>query len=290
MFLADSWQDYEVLDTGDGEKLERWGQLILRRPDPQTIWPKADPQRWLKAQAHYHRDARGGGQWEFLETLPERWQLRWGELRFWVKPTGFKHTGLFPEQAANWQWMAQTIRQSGREQPRVLNLFGYTGAASLACAAAGAHVTHVDAAKGMVQWAKENRELSGLPEESFRFIVEDALRFVQREIRRGKRYDGVLMDPPSYGRGPSGEVWKLENELFGLVDTCAQVLSDAPLFFLINSYTTGFQPSVLYNLLQRCVVSRYGGSCDCQELCLPVRSGGVLPCGCSGRWQEVPHA
>ncbi len=284
MFLTDAWQDYEVLDTGDGEKLERWGDVILRRPDPQTIWPKANPTLWKQAQAHYHRSERGGGEWEFLARLPEKWVVRFGKLKFWVRPTGFKHTGLFPEQAANWQWMANLIRQSGRKDVRVLNLFGYTGAATLACAAAGAHVTHVDAAKGMVQWAKENRELSGLAENSCRWIVEDALRFVQREIRRGNHYDGVLMDPPSYGRGPSGEVWKLENELYGLVDTCAQVLSDKPLFYLINSYTTGFQASVLSNMLEKCVTPRLGGRVDSQELCLPVTTGGVLPCGASGRW------
>ena len=284
MFLTDAWQDYEVLDTGDGEKLERWGDVILRRPDPQTIWPKANPTLWKQAQAHYHRSERGGGEWEFLARLPEKWVVRFGKLKFWVRPTGFKHTGLFPEQAANWQWMANLIRQSGRKDVRVLNLFGSTGAATLACAAAGAHVTHVDAAKGMVQWAKENRELSGLAENSCRWIVEDALRFVQREIRRGNHYDGVLMDPPSYGRGPSGEVWKLENELYGLVDTCAQVLSDKPLFYLINSYTTGFQASVLSNMLEKCVTPRLGGRVDSQELCLPVTTGGVLPCGASGRW------
>ena len=283
MFLCDSWEDYEVLDTGGGEKLERWGDVILCRPDPQTIWPRQDGALWGKAQAVYHRSERGGGNWEFRAKLPEKWMVRHGELKFWVRPTGFKHTGLFPEQAANWLWMADLIRQ--RSSARVLNLFGYTGGATLACAAAGAHVTHVDAAKGMVLWAKENRELSGLPEERFRFIVEDALRFVQREIRRGSRYDGVLMDPPSYGRGPNGEVWKLENELFGLVETCAQVLSDEPLFFLINSYTTGFQASVLSNLLGRCVAAEHGGSVDAQELCLPVTAGGVLPCGASGRWR-----
>ena len=284
MFLTDAWQDYEVLDTGDGEKLERWGKVILRRPDPQTIWPKADPALWKQAQAHYHRSEKGGGEWEFLQKLPEKWVVHFNDLSFWVRPTGFKHTGLFPEQAANWQWMGNLIRQSGRRDVKVLNLFGYTGGATLACAAAGAHVTHVDAAKGMVQWAKENRELSRLPETSCRWIVEDALHFVQREIRRGNHYDGVLMDPPSYGRGPSGEVWKLENELYGLVDTCAKVLSDRPLFYLINSYTTGFQASVLSNMLGKCVTPRFGGKVDSQELCLPVTTGGVLPCGASGRW------
>jgi len=284
MFLADNWKDYEVLDTGDGEKLERWGNVILRRPDPQVIWPKAKPEWWKQAQAHYHRSDRGGGEWEFFKKLPERWEITADKLRFYVRPTGFKHTGLFPEQLANWQWMAGLIKSANRPI-KVLNLFGYTGGATLACAAAGAHVTHVDAAKGMVQWAKENRELSQLPETSCRWIVEDALRFVQRELRRGNHYDGILMDPPSYGRGPSGEVWKLENELYGLVETCAQALSDEPLFFLINSYTTGFQASVLSNIIEKTVVPAHGGVVNSQELCLPVTSGGVLPCGCSGRWQ-----
>ena len=284
MFLTTTWKDFEVLDTGDGEKLERWGDVILRRPDPQTIWPKADPALWRQAQAWYHRSDKGGGEWEFFSRLPEKWVIAHQALRFYVRPTGFKHTGLFPEQAANWVWMAEKLRQSGRKDLRVLNLFGYTGGATLACAQAGAHVTHVDAAKGMVQWAKENRELSQLPETSCRWIVEDALRFVQREIRRGNSYDGILMDPPSYGRGPSGEVWKLENELYGLIDTCAQVLSLEPLFFLVNSYTTGFQASVLSNIIEKCVVSRFGGQVDSQELCLPVSTGGVLPCGATGRW------
>ena len=286
MFLADTWVDYEVLDTGDGEKLERWGEIILRRPDPQTIWPKAEERLWKQAMAWYHRSERGGGEWEFFRKLPERWTVCHGDLSFYVRPTGFKHTGLFPEQAANWEWMSGLIRSSGRNDLKILNLSGYTAGATLACAAAGAHVTHVDAAKGMVLWAKENRELSGLPETRFRWIVEDALAFVRREIRRGNRYDGILMDPPSYGRGPSGEVWKLENELFGLVETCAGALSDRPLFFLINSYTTGFQASVLANMLNRCVAGRFGGQTDSQELCLPVTAGGVLPCGASGRWQR----
>ena len=287
MFLCDSWDDYEVLDTGDGEKLERWKDVILRRPDPQTIWPKANPALWERADAIYHRSEKGGGQWEFRRKLPERWTVCHEGLKFYVRPTGFKHTGLFPEQGANWKWMAEQLRETGRQDLRVLNLFGYTGAATLACAEAGAHVTHVDAAKGMVSWAKENRELNHLPETGFRWIVEDALRFVQREIRRGNRYDGILMDPPSYGRGPSGEVWKLENELYGLVDTCSQALSREPVFFLLNSYTTGFQASVLSNMIEKCVGSRYGGKTDSQELCLPVTSGGVLPCGASGRWSHA---
>ena len=287
MFLADSWKDYEVLDTGDGEKLERWGKFLLRRPDPQTIWPKAEESLWREAHARYHRSERGGGEWEFLTRLPERWTVQFRELRFYVRPTGFKHTGLFPEQAANWIWMSDRIRASGRGDLKVLNLFGYTGGATMACAAAGAHVTHVDAAKGMVLWAKENRELSGIPETACRWIVEDAMRFIQREIRRGSRYDGILMDPPSYGRGPSGEVWKLENELYNLIETSSRLLSDHPLFFLINSYTTGFQASVLSNMLGKCVIRRFGGKADCEELGLPVTTGGVLPCGASGRWERA---
>ena len=282
---ADSWKDYELLDATGGNRLERWGETILIRPDPQVVW-KTEKQSplWAKADAIYHRSNQGGGEWEFFSRLPEKWVIAHEALRFYVRPTGFKHTGLFPEQAANWVWMAEKLRQSGRKDLRVLNLFGYTGGATLACAQAGAHVTHVDAAKGMVQWAKENRELTQLPETSCRWIVEDALRFVQREIRRGNSYDGILMDPPSYGRGPGGEVWKLENELYGLIDTCAQVLSPEPLFFLVNSYTTGFQASVLSNIIEKCVVSRFGGQVDSQELCLPVSTGGVLPCGATGRW------
>ena len=287
MFLADQWQDYEVLDTGDGEKLERWGDVILRRPDPQVIWPKKDKALWKMAQAHYRRSEKGGGEWDFLQKLPERWQVDCLGLKFYVRPTGFKHTGLFPEQAANWAYMMRLIEKRKRagSPVKVLNLFGYTGGASMACAKAGAHVTHVDAAKGMVQWAKENRALAGLDESSFRFIVEDALAFVQREIRRGNSYQGILMDPPSYGRGPNGEVWKLEDELFNLVKTCADALSEDALFMLINSYTTGFQASVLSNILKRTVQDHRGGEIDSEELCLPVTSGGVLPCGCTGRWQ-----
>ncbi|MGN0742107.1 MAG: class I SAM-dependent methyltransferase, partial [Candidatus Fimadaptatus sp.] len=247
MFIADGWKDYEVLDTGDGEKLERWGDIVLRRPDPQAIWPRQAPEMWRRADAHYHRSSKGGGEWEFMRRLPERWEVGYRDLRFYVRPTGFKHTGLFPEQAVNWDWMRSLIERRGGA--RVLNLFGYTGGATVACARAGAEVCHVDAAKGMVLWAKENRELSGVPETSVRWMIDDALKFVQREKRRGRTYDGLLMDPPSYGRGPGGEVWKLENELYGLVEECAGVLSDRPLFFLINSYTTGLQPAVLSNML-----------------------------------------
>jgi len=285
MFIADKWQTFEVLDTGNGEKLERWGKFVLCRPDPQVIWPAQDPSMWDAAQAHYYRSERGGGEWRFREQLPERWQISYGDLKFHVRPTGFKHTGLFPEQATNWDWMRSLIKKRDGNV-KVLNLFAYTGGATMACAAQGAHVTHVDAAKGMVQWAKENRELSNIPETNCRFIVEDALAFVRRELRRGNRYDGILMDPPSYGRGPGGEVWKLENELYTLVSTCAEALSDNPLFFLVNSYTTGFQPAVLQNIIGRTVQSRFGGKVDAQEVVLPVRAGGVLPCGASGRWQK----
>ncbi len=281
MFLADRWMDFEVLDVGDGMKLERWDEVLLARPDPQVIWPKAQPNLWAQADATYQRSG-GGGSWTYRTQLPERWQIRYQSLRFYVRPTGFKHTGLFPEQAANWDWMRAQLQ--GRREAKVLNLFAYTGGATLACVAAGAHVTHVDAAKGMTQWARENAALSNLPETSFRYIVEDAVRFVQREIRRGNRYDGILMDPPSYGRGPTGEVWKLEDELYRLADLASQLISDRPAFFLINGYTTGFQPLVLRNILDRAVTSRYGGTSEADEIALPITSGGVLPCGASARW------
>ena len=281
MFLCDQWLDYEVLDTGDGEKLERWKDVILRRPDPQVIWPKANPALWETAHARYQRSSSGGGDWEFYTKLPERWVLKFREMKFYVRPTGFKHTGLFPEQAANWLFMQERI-QKARKRPMILNLFAYTGGATVACASAGAHVTHVDAAKGMTLWAKENRNLSGIPEENTRFIIEDAKAFVAREIRRGNQYDGILMDPPSYGRGPNGEVWKLENELYGLAELCRQVLSDTPVFYLINGYTTGFAASVLGNILTRCMEGQ--GKVEAGELALTVKSGGVLPCGATARW------
>lgn len=284
MFLAGNWQDFEVLDAGDGMKLERWGSVLLARPDPQAIWSKANPDAWAGADGVYTRSGEGGGSWRFMRALPERWEVRYGNLRFHVRPTGFKHTGLFPEQAANWDWMAALAVQ--RPGARVLNLFAYTGGATVALLMAGAEVTHVDAARGMVQWAKENRALSGAPEDKCRYIIEDAKAFVLRELRRGKRYDGILMDPPSYGRGPSGEVWKLEDELFPLAKLCAGLLSDKPLFFLINGYTTGFQPAVLHNILLQSTVPLHGGSITAQELCLPVTSGGLLPAGASGRWQS----
>ena len=286
MFIAADWQDYEVIDTGDGEKLERWKNIVLRRPDPQAIWPKQQPELWEKADAWYHRSARGGGEWEFRKKMPEKWTINYRDLKFYVRPTGFKHTGLFPEQAVNWDWMSGLIKKADRPV-KVLNLFGYTGGATLACAAAGAKVTHVDAAKGMVQWARENRECAGLDETSFRWIVDDALKFVQREARRGNVYDGILMDPPSYGRGPGGEVWKLENELFGLVEACEKVLAKDALFMLINSYTTGLQPAVLNNMLTMTVAKTRTGKVTADEIVLPVTAGGVLPCGASGRWEGI---
>ena len=284
MWLADSWKDYEVLDTSAGEKLERWGKYILVRPDPQVIWntPKDDP-LWRKYDARYARSNTGGGKWQNLR-LPAQWQVRYKELTFQVKPMNFKHTGLFPEQAANWDFAMNAIRQAGRPI-RVLNLFAYTGGATVACAKAGASVCHVDAAKGMVAWAKENAKLSGLADAPIRWIVDDCAKFVEREIRRGKTYDAIIMDPPSYGRGPSGEVWKLEDSLYPFVKLCMQVLSDKPLFVIINSYTTGLAPSVLGYILHLLACQRFGGKVTWDELGLPcTESGMALPCGATGRW------
>lgn len=284
MWIAENWKDYELLDCGDGEKLERWGRQILVRPDPQAIWEA--PRRssaWQNPDARYLRSNTGGGHWE-RRKLPEQWTVQYGELTFNVKPMNFKHTGLFPEQAVNWDFVMEKIRRAGRPI-QVLNLFAYTGGATVACAAAGASVCHVDAAKGMVAWAKENARSSGLADAPIRWIVDDCAKFVEREIRRGRRYDAVIMDPPSYGRGPSGEVWKLEENLFPFVELVAGVLSDEPLFFLINSYTTGLAPSVLTYLLETLVARRYGGRTESQELGLPVTATGLaLPCGATGRW------
>ena len=284
MWLADSWKDYEVLDTSAGEKLERWGKYILVRPDPQVIWntPKDDP-LWQKYDARYARSSTGGGHWD-KEKLPEQWQMRYRDLTFQCKPMNFKHTGLFPEQAVNWDFAREKIEQAGRPI-RVLNLFAYTGAASVACAKSGASVCHVDAAKGMVVWAKENAKVSGLADAPIRWIVDDCAKFVEREIRRGKTYDAIIMDPPSYGRGPGGEVWKLEDNLFPFVKLCSQVLSDKPLFVIINSYTTGLAPSVLGYMLHLLVAEKYGGRVTWDELGLPVTETGLaLPCGATGRW------
>ena len=284
IWMSDEWKDYEVLDTSDGERLERWGKYILVRPDPQAIW--ATPQNhkgWHRHDGRYIRSATGGGHWE-KGKLPAQWQIKYRELTFQVKPMNFKHTGIFPEQAVNWDFAMNKIRKAGRPI-NVLNLFGYTGAASIACAAAGASVCHVDAAKGMVQWGKENARISGLENAPIRWIVDDCGKFVEREIRRGRRYDAIIMDPPSYGRGPTGEVWKLEESLYPFVELCTKVLSDEPLFIIINSYTTGLAPSVLTYILETLVSRRYGGHTESEEIGLPVTETGlVLPCGATGRW------
>lgn len=284
MWVANGWKDYELLDCSGGEKLERWGEQVLVRPDPQAIWhtPKKHP-GWKQHSARYSRSNTGGGAWE-KNKLPERWTVDYDSLTFNVKPMNFKHTGLFPEQAANWDFASNLIQNAGRPIS-VLNLFAYTGGATVACAAAGASVCHVDAAKGMVAWAKENAKSSGLEDRPIRWIIDDCAKFVEREIRRGRKYDAIIMDPPSYGRGPSGEVWKLEENLWGFVELVTQVLSDDPLFFIISSYTTGLAPSVLTYILESTVTPKYGGHTESDELGLPVtHSGLVLPCGSTGRW------
>lgn len=286
MWLADQWKDYEVLDTSNGEKLERWGDYFLVRPDPQVLWntPKKLRQ-WKKPNGHYHRSHKGGGQWEFFD-LPKTWDIHYKELKFHLQPFSFKHTGLFPEQAVNWDWFSEKIRKAGRPV-KVLNLFAYTGGATLAAAAAGASVTHVDASKGMVNWAKENAQLSGLREKPIRWLVDDCVKFVEREIRRADHYDGIIMDPPSYGRGPKGEIWKIEEKIYPFIELCTKILSDDPLFFLVNSYTTGLQPAVLTYMLETQVAAKFGGKVISDEIGLPVSSNGlVLPCGASGRWEK----
>lgn len=279
MRFCSSWKDFEVLDASGGEKLERWGNKTLIRPDPQVIWTTPRDKSWTKADARYIRSASGGGSWEMRSLDKTDWVLPFGELRFKISPTGFKHTGLFPEQAVNWELFAELIAKAGRPI-RVLNLFAYTGGATLACAAAGAEVCHVDASKGMVAWARENQKLSGLEDKPIRWIVDDCRKFVERELRRGVSYDAVIMDPPSYGRGPGGEVWKLEDSIFELVELTAKVLSDNPLFFAINSYTTGLSPSVMQYILGVTVGVRHRGELSADEIGLPVtRTGMVLPCG-----------
>ena len=284
MWLADQWTDYELLDCGRGEKLERWGDKLLVRPDPQAIWNTPRNHRgWRKPDARYSRSSTGGGQWAD-KSVPQRWQVNYQDLTFNVGLMNFKHTGVFPEQGANWDFAREQIKHAGRPVS-VLNLFAYTGGATIACAAAGASVCHVDAAKGMVQWARDNARSSGLEDKPIRWIVDDCAKFVEREIRRGKTYDAIIMDPPSYGRGPGGEVWKLEENLYPFVKLCAGVLSDRPLFVLINSYTTGLAPSVLGYLLNLLVKEKYGGKCTWDELGLPVTETGLaLPCGATGRW------
>lgn len=289
MFLADGWKDYELIDCDSGEKLERWGEHLLIRPDPQIVWSMPEGERsplWKKADARYIRSSSGGGKWEVYHKLPESWEISYRELRFGIKPMGFKHTGLFPEQAANWDWFSGIIRESGRTDVNVLNLFAYTGGATVAASAAGAAVCHVDAAKGMVNWAKENAALSGLQERPIRYLVDDVKKFVERELRRGRKYDGIIMDPPSYGRGPNGELWKLEQELYPLVELCTKVLSDQPLFFLINTYTTGLSGQIMKNVMSLTLEQQFGGSTQIQEVGLPItHSGLILPCGYSTRWQ-----
>ncbi|MBQ2888975.1 MAG: class I SAM-dependent methyltransferase [Clostridia bacterium] len=283
MWIADEWKDYECIDTANGEKLERWGDIILCRPDPQVIWDeKADAPMWKKADAHYHRSSSGGGKWEYKKTIPEQWTVNYKNLTFNIKPMGFKHTGLFPEQAVNWDYMMDKIRKRG--SAKVLNLFAYTGGATVACAKAGANVTHVDASKGMVQWAKENARSSGLKDAPIRYLVDDCMKFVEREIRRGNHYDAIIMDPPSYGRGPGGEVWKIEESICAFVRKCALLLSDEPLFFIINSYTTGLAPTVLTNLMQMCLPE---GKIESSEIGLKITASSmVLPCGATGRWEK----
>lgn len=284
MWIADHWKDYEVIDTSCGEKLERWGKYILLRPDPQVIWKteKTVPE-WNHLNGHYHRSSKGGGEWEFFK-LPQEWTISYRELNFRLKPFSFKHTGLFPEQAVNWDWCGERIRQANRPV-KVLNLFAYTGGATLAAASAGASVTHVDASKGMVTWAKENAAASHLEDAPIRWLVDDCVKFVEREIRRGNKYDGIIMDPPSYGRGPKGEIWKIEESIYPFVELASQLLSDDALFFLINSYTTGLQPAVLSYMLSTVIQKKRGGEVQSSEIGLPVSSNGlVLPCGATGRW------
>ena len=286
MWLADNWKDYEVIDCSKGEKLERWGDYILVRPDPQVIWDTPRKEKgWHKMNALYHRSKKGGGEWEFFD-LPQQWSIHYRSLTFQLKPFSFKHTGLFPEQAANWDWFSELIKKAGRPV-KVLNLFAYTGGATIAAAAAGASVTHVDASKGMVTWAKENAASSGLADAPIRWIVDDCVKFVEREIRRGNHYDAIIMDPPSYGRGPKGEIWKIEESIHPLVKLCAQLLVDRPLFFLINSYTTGLQPAVLSYLIGT-ELKRFPGKVTADEIGLPVSSNGLtLPCGASGRFEGI---
>lgn len=294
MWLADQWNDYEVIDCSKGEKLERWGDYLLVRPDPQVIWDTPKKEKgWRKMNGHYHRSSKGGGEWEFFQ-LPKEWTIEYSlpinkKLTFHLKPFSFKHTGLFPEQAANWNWFSQLIADavSKGRQVKVLNLFAYTGGATLAAAAAGASVTHVDASKGMVTWAKENAISSGLKDAPIRWLVDDCVKFVEREIRRGNHYDAIIMDPPSYGRGPKGEIWKIEESVYPLIQLCSQILTDNLLFFLINSYTTGLQPAVLSYMIST-VLGTANGTVTASEIGLPVSSNGlVLPCGASGRYEAT---
>ena len=292
MWVARNWKDYEVIDTSCGEKLERWGEYRLVRPDPQVIWNTAKGRDWSKLNAHYRRSKSGGGSWEFF-SLPEEWMISYSgtgrERHFMLKPFSFKHTGLFPEQAVNWDWFTPILQNAaGRRSVKVLNLFAYTGGATLAAAAAGASVTHVDASRGMVSWARENAAISGLEDAPIRWLVDDCAKFVEREIRRGNHYDAIIMDPPSYGRGPKGEIWKMEDSIYDFLLLCSQVLSEDPLFVLLNSYTTGLQPAVLSYMLSTVFQTKFGGRVSADEVGLPVTDSHlVLPCGAAGRWQKV---
>ncbi len=285
MDVARDWKDYEILDMSNGEKLEKWKDVILVRPDPQIIWKsKSFPERWKNANARYIRSSTGGGNWDFNKKVPANWQVKYKELIFNIKPMGFKHTGLFPEQAVNWDWMINKIQHANRDI-KVLNLFAYTGGATVACSYAGASVCHVDSSKGMVTWAKENITSSGLQNNPVRYIIDDVVKFVSREIRRGNKYDAIIMDPPSYGRGTNGEVWKFEENISDLVELCTKVLSDRPLFFLINSYTTGISSTVLENILRLNIKAK--GKLSSGELGLPMKDSNlVLPCGIFSRWEE----
>ena len=287
MKLANEWKDYKILDMADGQKLEQWGEIILSRPDPQIIWKeKSFPKKWKEINATYHRSSSGGGSWEFKKKMPKQWKVKYKDLTFNIKPMVFKHTGLFPEQAVNWDWMISKIKSAKREI-KVLNLFAYTGGATVACSYAGAQVCHVDSSKGMTTWAKENLESSGLKDKPVRFIVDDVVKFVNREIRRGNKYDAIIMDPPSYGRGAKGEVWQFENNIYDLVELCTNVLSDEPLFFLINSYTTGISSKVLEDILNLTVGKNYKGKIESGEIGIPMENSKlVLPCGIFGRWEK----
>lgn len=286
MWIAENWKDYEVLDTSSGEKLERWGDYTLVRPDPQVIWNTPHQHTgWKSKNGHYHRSTKGGGEWEFI-NLPKEWQIQYRDLTFHLKPFSFKHTRLFPEQATNWDWFSKIIREANRPL-KVLNLFAYTGGATLAAAKAGATVTHVDASKGMVNWAKENAAASGLQDTPIRWLVDDCVKFVEREIRRGNTYDGIIMDPPSYGRGPKGEIWKIEDSIYPFVELTSKILAKDAAFFLINSYTTGLQPAVLNYMISTAILPKFGGKVEAEEIGLPVtESGLILPCGASGRWSK----